>query len=76
MQARSRNHCLRGKASTYFYVCVCRVGVGVRTRECAFARVSLLIQDATRMRTIVISASLVPPYSSTLSHKLHDFREK
>ena len=40
-------------------VCVCGGG---GARMCAVARISLLIQHATRMRHIVISASLAPPY--------------
>ena len=42
------------------------------------ARVSLLIQHATRRRQIVFSfvASAAPPYFSKLSTELHDFGEK
>ena len=44
---------------------------------CARAR-TLIIQHAICMRHIVTSfvAPLVPPYSSTLSHKRRDFRKK
>ena len=40
--------------------------------------VALVIQHAKRMHRIVLSsaASLTPPYFSTLSHKLQDFRKK
>ena len=49
-------------------------GPGVWAYACACARISLLIQHATRMRRIVLSfvASLASPYFSTLPHKLHD----
>jgi hypothetical protein len=42
----------------------------------ARARIALLIQHAKRMRCITLSfvASLVPPYFSTFSHTLNDFR--
>jgi hypothetical protein len=50
-------------------------GVGVRAQTYVFARVALLVQHVTRMRHIVISASLALPYFSTLSHKWHDFRK-
>jgi hypothetical protein len=45
-----------------------------RTTE---ARVTLFIQDATRMRHIVflLVASLPPPHFSPFSHKRHDFQE-
>ena len=50
-------------------VCVCPGALA-----CACARVALLIQHATRMRHIVIAASLAPSHFSTLSHKRRDFR--
>ena len=80
-ESLSRNYCCSGTAisSTYLCVCVCvrepaRGRMGVRARAWACARVTLLIQHATRMRHVVTSfvAPLAPPYLSTLSH----FREK
>jgi hypothetical protein len=53
--ARWQNQCWRGKARsiTYFNVCV-RAHMGVVARACACALVALLIQNAKRMRHIVI----------------------
>jgi hypothetical protein len=55
------------------------VSARARGRACASSHVALLIQNATRMRHIVLSfvASLFPPKAFlTLSHKHHDFQEK
>jgi hypothetical protein len=57
IEARSRNHCYRGKAITIAY------------SDCL--SVALVIQHAKRMRRIMLSsvACLDLPYFSTLSHK-------
>jgi len=64
IEARSRNHCCRVKA------------ISVTYSECV--SVVLVIQDAKRMRRIVLSTvtSLALLYFSTQSLKLHDFRKK
>jgi hypothetical protein len=61
-EARSRNHCCRGKAISITY------------SECV--SVALVIQHGKRMRCIILEsvASLSLPYFSTLPHKRHDFR--
>ena len=81
-EARSRNHCCRGKAIRITYFCAC---VLARARVCvwfwvhrrgrAYVRVALLIQHATRHH-IVIYGLLSSSYFSTLSHTRQDFRKK
>jgi hypothetical protein len=64
IEARSRNHCCRGRAISITY------------SECV--SVALVIQHAKRMRCIIFSAvaCLVLPYFSALSHKQHDFGKR
>ena len=60
--ARSREDCCRGRALSVTY------------SECV--SVVLIIQQAKRMRYIILSAvaCLPLPYAPTLSYKRHDFR--
>jgi hypothetical protein len=61
IEARSRNHCCRGKVISITYSD--RVSV------------ALVIQHAKRLwRVILLSVSCLP-YFYTLSHKWHDFRK-
>jgi hypothetical protein len=64
VEARSRNHCCRGKA-----ICVTHTG-------CVF--VALIIQHEMRMRRVILShvSCLTLPYFSTLSPEENDFRRK
>ena len=64
IEARSPNHCCRGKATSITYS--------------GRVFVALVIQRAKRMRCVVLSpvASPALQYLSTLSHRRHDFREK
>ena len=57
------------------YVCVC---ARAWVRGCVCKREALLIQQARRVRHIVLSfvASLAPSNFSALFHKRHDFRKK
>ena len=58
-------------ARAYVRICGCP---GAWACPCAYARVILIIQHASRMCLSVSSfvASLATPYFSTLSHKRHD----
>jgi hypothetical protein len=63
-EARSRNHCCRGK------------DISITYSECVFA--ALVIQHAMRMRRVILLsvACSALQYFSTLSHKRHGFRNK
>jgi hypothetical protein len=63
-EARSRNHCCRGKVISITY------------SECV--SVALVIQHAKRMRRVILSSVVCPalPYFSTLTHERYDFGEK
>jgi hypothetical protein len=63
-EARSRNHCCRGKTISITYS--------------ACTSVSLVIQHAKRIRRIIFSsmAHLALPYFPTLSHNWQQFRGK
>jgi hypothetical protein len=64
IEARSRNHCCRGKVINVPYF--------------KFVSVTLVFQRAKRMHPIILSSvdSPVIPCFSTLSDKRHDFRNK
>ena len=64
IEAPSCNHFCSGKA------------INITYSECV--SVALVIQYKMRMRRIILSsvACQSVPYSSKLSHKLHDFRKK
>ena len=64
-EARSRNHCCRGKA------------MSIRYSE--YVSVAVVSQHATRVRRVMLSSAdclAVPHFFFTLPHKRHDFRRK
>ena len=68
--------CARARAwvgAAYAWMCVCVWGC--TAPACICARAGLLIQYATRKRTLS-AASLAPPYFLILCHNRHDFRKK
>jgi hypothetical protein len=76
-------HCCRGKAinNIYWSVCACVracMHVDTQVRGRVHAHIALLIQNATRMRHIVMSlvAPQSPLHFSKLPHKRCDFRKK
>jgi hypothetical protein len=73
IEARSSNHCCRGKAVSITYLCALCANVGM----CMHVHVALLIQHANHIRRVMTSfvAPLAPSPFSSLSHKSHDFRE-
>jgi hypothetical protein len=69
-ETRSRNHCCRGKAVTITYFCVC-------VYRCVLASAHGRRRELAPMRHIVICGlSGSTTFSSTLSHKGHDFRKQ
>ena len=61
IQARSRNHCCRGKAICFTYS--------------EFVSTASVIQHAEHMIRATLSSLATLPYFSTISHKQHNFRK-
>jgi hypothetical protein len=68
-EARSRNHCCRGKVTSITYLCVC---ADAWMCACACARVAFIIQQAEGTSRI---KGYAPPHFSASSHKRHNFRK-
>ena len=64
IEARSRNHCCRGKARSTTH------------SECVSTALAILHAKCRRLIMSSSMACVAPQHFPTLSHKLHDFRRK